>query len=139
MAKTTLVEPDLKAGSRLVRALDEMGWSPSAALWSYLPGEDLWRLIIALPRKPALRQQSAYRRVAEILESAALDHALSIDDIGLVQPDDQLLALMRSAVTTGPDLTGIRFSHRTIDNILVEDAYIYRLQPFTPSREPAAA
>jgi hypothetical protein len=137
MAKTTLVERDLEAGAALVRALDEDGWNPSAALWFYLSDEELWRLIVALPDDdPMPRQQDAYRRIARVIESSQLSDVLSIDDIGLARPDDQMLSLLRVAISTGPGISGIRFTHNTINNVLIEDAYIYRLE--SPPRNVTA-
>ncbi len=138
MAKTTLVERDLEAGAALVRALDKDGWMPSAALWFYLPEEDLWRLIIALPDDPVPRQQDAYRRVAEVLGSNRLSDVLSIDDIGLARPDDQMLSLLRSTISTGTGISGIRFTHNTINNVLIEDTYVYRLLAHPPQVKTTA-
>jgi len=128
MAKTTLVERDLEAGATLIRALDQAGWIPSAALWFYLPDDEVWRLILALPEDGGLRQQDAYRRLADVLETNGLSEALSVDDVGLARPDDQMLTLLRHAISTGPGISGIRFTHNTINNVLIEDAYIYRLE-----------
>jgi hypothetical protein len=128
MAKTTLVERDLEAGAALVRALDDGGWRPSAALWFYLPDDGLWRMIVSLPQDPGLRQQEAYRRLADVLEAHGLSAVLSVDDIALARPDDQMLTLLRRAISTGPGISGIRFTRNTINNVLIEDAYIYRLE-----------
>ena len=138
MAKTTLVESDLEAGAALVRALDDDGWNPSAALWFYLPDDGLWRLIVTLPQGVAMRQQDAYRRLAEILESGGLSKMLSTDDIGLARPDDQMVALLARAISTGPGISGIRFTHNTINNVLIEDAYIYRLDARPHNVTPTA-
>jgi hypothetical protein len=47
-----------------------------------------------------------------------------------------MLSLLRVAISTGPGISGIRFTHNTINNVLIEDAYIYRLE--SPPRNVTA-
>ena len=41
-------------------------------------------------------------------------------------PDAPVVALLRTAIRTGPGISGIRFKNNVIDGTLIEDAYIYR-------------
>jgi hypothetical protein len=103
-----------------------------------LPDEDLWRLAVALPDGAVPRQQDAYRRVADLIEVSQLSNVLSVDDIGLARPDDQMLSLLRQAISTEPGISGIRFRHNTINNVLIEDVYIYRMQSLPRSVQTTA-
>ena len=37
-----------------------------------------------------------------------------------------IVTALRKAISTGPTLASIRLTNSAVDNILVEDAYIYR-------------
>jgi len=53
--------------------------------------------------------------------------SLALSHIAITPPDSSLIRVLRSAVTTGPGISGIRFSRNTIDGTYIEDSYIYRL------------
>lgn len=126
MDKPTLVENDYKAGEALVRALDQAGVKVQAAFWLYLPESDEWRLYLALPEVAQRGPREAYERIQTILEQLQLE-GLSLPNISAVAPDDNLVKLLRSAIKTGPGITGIRLRGNVIDSVLIEDAYIYRV------------
>jgi hypothetical protein len=47
--------------------------------------------------------------------------------VSIAKKDDPLLKLLRIAIKTGPGISNIRFSRNTINGVIIEDAYIYRL------------
>jgi hypothetical protein len=136
MAKTALVDQDIVVGAKLVEALDAEGWTPSVALWFFFPEDELWRLIVSAPLRsmPEPGQLDLYRRLSEIVEAQDFSQALSMDDLAVMPLDTPLFQLLGRAIQTGPGLSGIRFSHNVIDNLLIEDAYIYRINL---ARQPA--
>lgn len=126
MDKPTLVESDYRAGEALVRDLDQAGVRVEAAFWFFLSESNEWRLYLALPDVAEKGPREAYTVVQSRLEHLRLKE-LSLRNVSLIGPDDELARLMRSAIRTGPGVTGIRFAGNVINNVLIEDAYIYRV------------
>ncbi len=126
MDKPTLVDDDRKAGEELLAILDHAGLDVRAAFWLYLPESDEWRLFLALPMVAQKGSKEAYSRIRTHLEAVA-DQVLSLKNISVVAPNDKLVKLLGSAIKTGPGIAGIRFTGNVIDNVLIEDAYIYRV------------
>lgn len=126
MDKPTLVDNDCRAGEALLRALDQAGVKVKAAFWLYLPESNEWRLYLALPDVAQKGPKKAYERVQMHLEQLRSE-GLSLRNISLVTPDDELVKLLRSTIKTGPSIAGIRFTGNVINNVLIEDAYIYRV------------
>jgi hypothetical protein len=52
---------------------------------------------------------------------------LSLQNISLVSPNDDLVKLLKAAIKTGPGVSNIRFTGNVINNVFIEDAYIYRV------------
>jgi hypothetical protein len=125
MARTSLVERDIKAGKKLIEALDQAGFGVHAALWFYLsePGE--WQMVLASPEVDVRGPQKAYTRIQSILARAS--PGISLGEIKLVSPRNDLIQLLRQVVRTGSGIAGIRFTGNTVNNLFIEDAYIYRL------------
>lgn len=129
MAKTSLVEPDIAGGARLVEALDRDGLEVKAAFWFFIPELSVWRLFLASPIVVEQGRRAAYERVQEVLRqlSAAGVEAPSLDEISAVPPDNGIVRLLSSAVHTGPGISEIRFTSNTINGVFIEDAVIYRV------------
>jgi len=126
MVKASLVDADVEAGTRVIEALDKARFPVQAALWFYLsePGE--WRLLVASPEVDERGPKKAYTHLQSVLARPSV--GLSLRDISLVSPDHDLIRLLSRAISTGPGISGIRFTANTVDNVFIEDAYIYRLQ-----------
>ncbi len=125
MDKSTLVVSDYEAGKALLHALDQAGVEVKAAFWLYLSEPDEWRLHLALPEVAEKGPREGYERVQGILEQSQLE-GLSLMNITVIAPDNNLVRLLRSVIRTGPGIAGIRLRGNVIDNVLIEDAYIYR-------------
>ncbi len=124
----TLSEDMIKAGARLIGHLDRARFSVQAALWLYRPEAELWRLVIASPGVKSHGPRKDYTRVQSILAGITTDEPMiSLQNISIVDTQDPLISLLRSAIKTGQEISGIRFSKNTIKGTFVEDAYIYRL------------
>jgi len=126
MDKPTLVESDYKAGEALVRDLDRTGVRVEAAFWLFLPEPNEWRLHLALADVVDKGPRKAYEIIQDHLEHLHLE-GLSLRNISLISPDDSMVKLLRLAIRTGPGVAGIRFTGNVINNVLIEDAYIYRV------------
>lgn len=128
MDKTTLVEKDIKDGERLIRALDEADFQVHSALWFYLPESDKWRFIIASPLIDKEGPIKAYTCLRQKLANLSPSIGTSLKDISIVSPNDDLIKLLKVAISTGPGISGIRFTRNVINNVFIEDVYIYRIQ-----------
>ena len=131
MVKTTLVDADMKAGEALLSKLDEIEFDVRAALWFYMPDSEEWRLNFASPAVDEKGPKDAYETVQsqlpELKEELEQDYELSLQNISVVSPNDDLVKLLRTAVKTGPGVSHIRFARNVINNMFIEDAYIYRV------------
>ncbi len=128
MDKTVLVEQDMKDGKKLIQALDKAGFPVNAALWFYSSESDDWRLLLASPVVDQKGSREAYTFVQSILAELPKNFGISLINVSVVSPNDELIKLLKIVIQTGPrDLAGIRFSRNVIENQFIEDAYIYRV------------
>ena len=118
----------IETGAAFVRKLDEHHLMPAAALWFYYPEEEQWKLIIVEYDLAKLGPKEIYRKIQKIfVESRDELSGLSLDDVALAKPDSPIISLLRVAIKTGPEISGIRFKNNVINGTLIEDAYIYRM------------
>lgn len=69
-----------------------------------------------------------YRKIRGVLgRLPAGAAAVGTKDISVVDEKDPLFLLLRSAISTGPGVGGIRFSRNVVNGQLIEDAYLYRV------------
>jgi hypothetical protein len=125
----TLTKEMIEAGAALVRKLDECGVQPDAAFWFYFPDIQQWKLVFAEVKLGAEGPKQIYKKIQETLSNFRAELGeLSLDNVTLAKPDTPIVALLRIAIRTGPGINGIRFTNNVINGIVIEDAYIYRLQ-----------
>jgi len=131
MDKPTLVDADMKAGEALLGKLDEAKFDIKAAFWFYLSEPEEWRLFLASPLVDEKGPREAYKQVQSQLpklkEELEQDYELSLQNISVVSPNDNLIKLLKTAIKTGPGISHIRVARNVINNVLIEDAYIYRV------------
>lgn len=128
VVKESLSKEMVDSGEFVTRLLDANNLAVAASFWFFLPDSNVWRLIIASPVVDSTGIRAAYERVQQILSTsngASID--LHLKDITLVSPTDGLISLLRTAITTGKELSSLRFTGNLINGVLIEDAYIYRL------------
>ena len=125
MDKPTLVDGDMKAGEALLKKLDKSGFDVKAAFWFYMQDSEEWRLIIA----STIVEKVGSKKASEKIQLQELNgrYELSLRNISLVSPSDNLIKLLKSAIKTGKKIAHIRFTRNVINNVFIEDAYIYRL------------
>ncbi len=121
--------PDMiKSGELLIAALDKLNLLVKGAFWLLLPDQHVWRLFIASPEVRLHGPKAVYRKVVAALHKLPAEATpIGTKDISVVEDKDPLLLKLRSAVSTGPGTSGIRFSKNVIDGQLIEDAYLYRV------------
>ena len=129
MQRAELVQEHIEAGERLLRRLEERGSSVPAALWSYAPDINEWRLYMAI--KPGRLQNAA--NGAELVSQAIAslrseeDFPLTRQDISPVATDHAVIATLAAAIGTGPTLSRLRIQGTRVNGALIEDALVYRL------------
>lgn len=127
MDKTTLVEKDINEGKELIEAIDEASITLQAALWIYLSESDEWRFMIALPMIDQIGPKKTYTYIQSILVKN--EHlGISLKDISIVSPNHNLIKVLKMVISTGPGIQGIRMKRNMVNNVFIEDAYIYRIQ-----------
>jgi len=128
MDKTALVERNIEDGRRLLEALDGADFQVSVALWLYVVEDEEWRFMVASPLVDQRGTKESYAFIQGVLARLSPQLGISLKQVSVVSPKHDLLKLFRVAVRTGPGISGIRFTGNTINNVFIEDAYIYRVQ-----------
>ena len=128
MVKTPLVEGEIDAGRRLVQALDQAGFPITAALWSYLPDGDEWRLVLASPKVRDEGAIAAYMVIDEALQSSHINFPQR--NISAVAPGDPLILELRLFAGTepAPFIGGSLLDATVIGGAYIEGAYVYRAE-----------
>ncbi|MCH8206109.1 MAG: HEPN domain-containing protein [Chloroflexi bacterium] len=128
VVKELLTDEMIDAGAELTRRLDSTALPVSSCLWLFMSESNLWRLVIASPEVTTSGPKKTYRKIRSVLsEMPGALSQLTLSDIGVVEENDRLISLLRSAIKTGNGISGIRFSRNTINGQFIDDAYIYRL------------
>lgn len=118
----------IDAGTNLTQHLDAGAFGVEASMWFFNADSSSWRFVIASPHVDSSGIKAAYKKVQETLATSANGYgAIHLRDITLVSPNDPLIKLLRTVIKTGNGVSGVRFSRNLINGILIEDAYIYRL------------
>ncbi|MDP2675712.1 MAG: hypothetical protein Q8Q00_12545 [Dehalococcoidia bacterium] len=129
MAKGPLVDRLASRGRKLVEFADAAKLNIRSALWLYRSEPDDWVLMIVVPEVSDRGPREVYKKVQRVFASHRGElNPLKLDDVVVAGPDDPLIQLLRTALQTGPGISEIRFSQNRINNTLIEDALIYRLQ-----------
>ncbi len=127
MATTVLVERDIQEGKDLIEALDKTEFKVDASLWFYSSDSDEWRLLIASPFVEENGPRKSYGFIRSVLAQPSPPSGISLKNVSVLSPKNQLIKLLKTEISTGPDIAGIRFTRNVINNTLIEDAYIYRI------------
>jgi hypothetical protein len=127
MDNATLVKELIDDGKRIIEALDATNFDVKAAMWFYQTDTGEWQLIIASPYLDNSGPIRAYEFVQNKMATISPAPGIKIKNIALKSPQDELIKLMRIAIRTGHAISGIRFTQNVINNVLIEDAFIYRM------------
>lgn len=128
MVKAELTAGMIDGGRQLLELLDRQKFRARACFWFYFPESERWRFVVASPEVRVRGPHAAYRRIqvlARRVPGAA--ELFAPGDVTVVKDNDPLVVLLRKAVSTGPGISGIRFTSNTINGTFIDDAYIYRL------------
>ena len=130
VVKEQLTEDMIEAGARLTAKLDEVGLSVAAAMWLFMTESNEWRLIFASPELPTAGPHAVYRKIERARQALGEKAAAApMSAIGLLDPNDQLVQLLRTALKTSGGVSRVRFSKNAINGHFIDDALLYRIAP----------
>ncbi len=127
MDNTILVTSNIEAGQKIVEKLDEGDFKPTAAFWFYVSDLKEWQLMLASNFVDQKGPLASYKYVQEKLMEIFPDISVSIINIVLLSPQNELIKLFQTVIRTENKVGGIRFARNIINGVFIEDAYIYRM------------
>ena len=122
-----MVESAIKGGESLLKRLAQAGFPVETALWFYYSDMDRWRLLIASQMVDAKGPKAAHARIQHEFRRRPQLTGVALADVQVISPKNELVRLLRSAISTGHGLSGIRFTGNAVNNVFIEDAYLYRV------------
>jgi len=127
--RAELTQERIDAGERLLRRLEERGLSVPAALWSYAPDINEWRLYMTIKAQPVHGAATGAELVSQAIASlrSEEDFPLTRQDISPVPADHAVVASLTAAIGTGPSVSRLRIQGTRVNGALIEDALVYRL------------
>lgn len=128
MFKTFLVEKDINEGKILIKELDNANFDVHAAFWLYESDGEYWRFVISSDVVETEGARKAYEQINNIINENKDTISINLIDISAWSPKHSLIRSLRTVIQTSPtQIADIRFSSKTINNIYIDDAYIYRM------------
>ncbi|KPK77958.1 MAG: hypothetical protein AMJ79_01570 [Phycisphaerae bacterium SM23_30] len=128
MDKKTLVKSDIDQGKTLLRVLDKAGINIPAAFWFYQSDSENWRLMIASPIVDKDGPIASYKKILSAMKKTEKITDIAFDDITLMSPSNDTVKLLSKVIKTSAKATdNIRFTNNAINNVIIEDALIYRM------------
>jgi len=128
MDKTLLVDKNIEDGKILLEALERTLAPLTGALWFYITDSDEWRLFLVSPLVDDKGPKRTYALIQSVMARFEPPLGIPLKHISVLSPHNKLIQLLRTAIRTGPtDISEIRFTHNTINNVFIDDALIYRL------------
>ena len=127
MVASSLTQELITGGENLLKELDAANVSVDAGFWFFYPEHGIWKLMLWIPKVERDGPKAVYGTVQKALSKVQGGGSPTLDDVALLKPNAPLVPLLRSAIRTGPGISGIRFSNNVINGQLIPDAYIYRL------------
>ncbi len=129
VTKAEMPTEKVAAGEELIMRLDKFNFPVVAALWYYFPELNQWRLLIASPVVDKDGPKKAYKAIQIALNKKPNRiRSISLQEISVVSPNEPDMSSMRSAMRTQKGgFPKVRLQGIMLNNVIVEDAFIYRL------------
>lgn len=128
MDKTTLVEKDINDGKKLIENI-KVETNLEDAFWLFFKESNSWKLILSTKDVDIKGPKILYEKISKYLFSKELGFNSSIDlfsNIKLASPNSNLIQLLRkNTADVGIKLVESRLINTTINNLFVEDIYVY--------------
>lgn len=129
MATATLVSQEIEEGQRFLDALDAAGVSVNAALWIYAPEPETWRLMLTSPIYDRQGSLKAYDQILSVFRQVKPELKIDWTALVAVSPKHDLIKGLRQLQQEyNYNLSGRRMTNNRINQVWVEDAYIYQVK-----------
>jgi len=128
MDKTALVENAINEGKIIVENLDREGLFFPIAMWSFMPNNNEWRLILGKEDVNDVGAREYYKKIQKVLKKMTPKPDITISDISLFSTQNEMAKLIKVALRPGRGISGRRFTGNVINGHLLPDAYIYRVE-----------
>lgn len=126
--KEQLTEEMIEAGAELTGKLDEMAFPIAAALWSFRPDSNEWRLLFASSEMSASGPRKVYEKIEKARQALGKKaERVPLSEIGVISAHNQIVELLRIALGAVPGISRVRFSESAVKGHIIEDSLIYRL------------
>jgi hypothetical protein len=127
VVKAQLTSAMIDAGADLTTKLDEIGLPVTSAFWLFVPEMNEWRLLFASPEVRTTGPRGVYEKIRQAIEDLGAKAAtVPLSVVGVLDPNEDLVRLLRTAVRAEAGLNRIRFSKNVINGHFIDDALIYR-------------
>lgn len=127
MDKTTLVDLDIVEGRRIIDKLDKTEFEVNSAFWLFFSDVNEWRLMLVSRYFDKFGPKKAYSYIQKEIESIEPKININFSNISIISVNTEIVKLLRLAIVTGPSIQGIRFTKNVINNVMIEDTFIYRI------------
>ncbi len=125
MAKATLGDFEVEAGSKVISALEEDRVQVQVALGAKLEEYGDWRLYLASPAFDETGTLDAYTPIASALDGKFVFAAPAI----AIRPmSDSFIKNLRDTYSSPEDPLGMRLQGQSLGRSYVEDASVYRIR-----------
>ena len=127
MDKTALVENAIHEGKIIVENLDREGLFFPIAMWSFMPNNNEWRLILGKEDVNDVGAREYYKKIQKVLNKITPKPDITVSDISLISTHNEMAKLIKVALRPGRGISGRRFTGNVINGHLLPDSYIYRV------------
>ena len=128
MATATLVNYELEEGQRLIDALKAGGISGDSALWIYSSEKEKWQLMLTSNLYDRQGPLKAYDEILSVFRQVQPELKIDWTALVAVSPKHELIQSLRELQKVwNLDLSGRRMTNNMMNNMLIEDAYIYQI------------
>ena len=129
MVMQQLSQDMIDAGKELAVVL-EARIDLRGALWAFMSDTQTWRYVICTPlveKQGPLKAYAAIRKVLETVTSNETAFVMGFYGTFLVDLKEPLIQNLSKIISTSQGISAIRLTGNIVNNVLLEDAYIYML------------
>ena len=131
MAEETLVKELLTSemilgGENLTILLDNTNLDVTASFWFYFTDSLRWNLVFGISQ---VWEEGPIKSIA-VIQNILSKHPIEgvdFSDLLVLQSDHSMIRRLKALVKTGKEIKGVRISQAIVENVFIQDAYIYRL------------
>jgi hypothetical protein len=126
LVKELLTSEMLDGGRELTQRLDNTELDVTASFWFYFTDSMRWELVFGISQVLTQGPLQSIEVIQDLLRKRPIP-GVNFLDLVVLQSDHSLIRRLKSLATTGKTLKGIRFTHVVVENVFIQDVYIYRL------------